>query len=188
MERTESTVVSVAPDSENEVIRQMGLFGWNLHGRQEIIGPLREAPPPNSLIGAMVRGATEGAKGKLYVRDHYVKLHFVRPLNLPNLDKLRQIEAEFANLPYPEAPGLGWPIGLTAMFALGTIIGIPEMPVLSRITYAALTLLCGYWVSRRLRKREEARTIYQQSVARREELLEKARYYLERLDSPLDGA
>jgi hypothetical protein len=35
-------------------------------------------------------------------------------------------------------------IGLTAMFALGTLVGIPDAPVFSRIVYAALTLIV--WV------------------------------------------
>lgn len=36
MERTESIVVQVAPDYENDRIKEMGMFGWNLQGRQEI--------------------------------------------------------------------------------------------------------------------------------------------------------
>lgn len=36
MERTESTVIQVAPDYENDKIKEMEGFGWNLQGRQEV--------------------------------------------------------------------------------------------------------------------------------------------------------
>ena len=39
MEQTESVVVQVAPDYENMRIKEMEMFGWNLHGRlSESIG------------------------------------------------------------------------------------------------------------------------------------------------------
>jgi hypothetical protein len=61
MDRTESIVVSVSPANENSKIREMATFGWNLQGRQEVIGHLREAETPDNLATAIFRGALEGA-------------------------------------------------------------------------------------------------------------------------------
>ncbi|MCL0046559.1 hypothetical protein M1N18_01075 [Dehalococcoidales bacterium] len=33
--------------------------------------------------------------------EHHVKLHFARSLALPNLDRVREIESEYFNLPFP---------------------------------------------------------------------------------------
>jgi len=107
MERTESVVVAVSPDYENDKIKEMSVFGWNLQNRQEVIGHLREAEIPDSLAAAMFRGAVEGATGTTTVEyDHYVKLHFVRDASLPNLAKIRELEREYFALPVPVFPSV----------------------------------------------------------------------------------
>ena len=166
MERTESLIVQVAPSFEQDKIKEMETFGWNLQGRQEVHEEGDAYGRPS-----YTNSSTYVVKTKV---KHYVKLHFVRSLTLPNLDKIRQIEAEYNNLPFPQPPGLGWPIGLTVFFALGVIIESGEDPVTSRIFFAVLTALCGYWVSRRLRKRKNAIAVCQESVAKGRQLLEQA--------------
>ncbi|HEX4955368.1 MAG TPA: hypothetical protein VF017_18410 [Thermoanaerobaculia bacterium] len=107
MERTESIVVSVAPDRENEKISEMQHFGWSLQGRQEVVGHLREAEAPDTLGAAMFRGALEGATGRnTYEYDHYVKLHFVRDLHLAHGAEIRTLEREYFSLPMPSFPRL----------------------------------------------------------------------------------
>jgi hypothetical protein len=166
MERTESLVVQVAPSFEQDKIKEMETFGWNLQGRQEIHEEGDAYGRPS-----YIDSSTYVVKTTV---KHYVKLHFVRAMSLPNLDRIRQIESEYNNLPFPRPPGLGWPIGLTAFFALGVIIGNPEDPVTARIVFAVLTALCGYWLSRRLRKRKNAIAVCQESAAKARQLLEQA--------------
>ncbi len=100
MERTESFVVQVAPNYENEKIKEMETFGWNLQGRQEMHeeGDAYGSPSEN-LLG----GSTYVIKTTV---KHYVKLHFVRSLSLPNLDRIKPLEAEYFGLPFPEFPRL----------------------------------------------------------------------------------
>jgi hypothetical protein len=166
MERTESLVIQVAPTFEQDKIKEMETFGWNLQGRQEIHEEGDAYGRPS-----YIDRSTYVVKTKV---KHYVKLHFVRSLSLPNLDKIREIETEYNGLPFPAPPRLGWPIGLTAFFALGFIIGNPQNPVTVRIFFAVLVALCGYWVSKRLRKRKDAITTCEQSVSRGRALLEQA--------------
>jgi hypothetical protein len=105
-------VVSAPPSSENECIKEREAFGWNLQGRQEVIGHIREAETPDALGAAIWRGAIEGATNTKTVEyDHYVKLHFVRPVSLPSLQSLRTLEAQYLTLPVPNFPKLlpgGW--------------------------------------------------------------------------------
>lgn len=102
MDRTESIVVSVSPAYENHKIQEMSAFGWNLMGRQEVIGHLREVEAPT--LGAAV---LEGAMSTVRVQhDHYVKLHFARDLSLPNLNRIHALEEEYFALPRPDSPAL----------------------------------------------------------------------------------
>jgi len=98
MERTESVVVQVAPNYENEKIKEMEMFGWNLQGRQEMHeeGDAYGSP-------SLLDSSTYVIKTKV---SHYVKLHFVRPLSLPNLDRIKPLEAQYFGLPFPEFPRL----------------------------------------------------------------------------------
>ena len=161
MERTESIVVSISPQFENDKIAQMSNFGWNLQSRQEIIGHLREAESPDSLMAAVGRGMKEGATGKkTYEYDHYVKLHFVRSLNLPNLPRIKQLESEYFTLPFPTAKGIVWPVLFTLMPIPGAIgmLSDPlgkQSPGLAGLFVVAVWMLLGvYWVKSRLRKRQ----------------------------------
>ena len=79
MEQTESVIIQVSPDFEDDKIAEMKRFGWNLQSRQEVIGHLREAETPDNALAALGRGTKEGATGKrTYKYDQYVRLHFVR--------------------------------------------------------------------------------------------------------------
>lgn len=172
MERTESMVVQVAADYENDKIKEMQLFGWNLQSRQEIMGHLKEAETPDNLFVAIGRGMKEGATGKkTYEYDHYVKLHFVRDLNLPNLSEIKKLETEYCNLPYPEIPSLTWPIGLTAFFFLGMIIENTRTPGYG--FFVIFTALCAFWVYKRVKKRKAVVEFHKQSEQRGHEIGEQ---------------
>jgi len=169
MERTESFIIEMAPNYENAKIKQMEMFGWNLQGRQEIMGHLMEAKTPDSLFVAMWRGGMEGATGKKYYEyDHYVKLHFVRSLNLPNLSKIKNLETECSNLPYPETSAIKsfiWPLGLI-------LVGLMS---LTKPAGVGAFLIAGggggWWFYSKVKKRQENRAICEQSVKKHGELI-----------------
>ena len=107
MDRTESVVTQVAPSYENEKIREMEGFGWSLQGRQEIHEE-GDAEGRRSLFGDTYVVTTKV--------KHYVKLHFVRSLELNNLKQIRTLETEYRSLAYPEAPSVK---GAAVMIVLG---------------------------------------------------------------------
>ena len=103
MERTESIVVQVAPDYENVKIKEMEAFGWNLQGRQEIHKEGEAYGRPS-----YIDSSEYIIKTTVY---HYVKLHFVRNLSLPNIERIKALEARYFGLPFPNFPRLvpgGW--------------------------------------------------------------------------------
>ena len=115
MQRTESTIVQVAPDYENPMIKHMEGFGWNLAERQEI----------------HEEGDTEGdfsLSSKLFSTydeyvvktrvSKYVKLHFARDRSLPNLAEIRTLEEEDNELER-EIPSLPW---LPSLFTIGGLL------------------------------------------------------------------
>lgn len=115
MERTESTVVQVAPDYENTKIKEMERFGWSLHGRQEIHEKGQAYGRP-SLSGDSYIVKTEV--------NQYVKLHFIRSLSLPNLQRLRELENEYFSLNFPMNPSLKGPIVLVIFAGLELLFGL----------------------------------------------------------------
>ncbi len=182
MERTESVVVSVHPDAENDRIEEMSIFGWNLQGRQEILGPLQKADTSDNLAVAIWRGGVEATTDKVYVRrDHYVKLHFARSLNMPNLGKLKEIEAECTSLPFPGAVSLKGPGCFTLFWAIGIVPALATMGknvapgAFALIFYCLMVALGVFWIRRRLAKNRSAEEIRQRSAARGAELVAAAR-------------
>ncbi len=172
MERTESFIIEVAPNYENAKIKQMEMFGWNLQGRQEIMGHLMEAKTSDSLFVAMWRGGMEGATGKKYYEyDHYVKLHFVRSLNLPNLSGIKKLETECSNLPYPELPAIKsfmWPL----IFIFGGLMSLsnPERAA-GVMGFLIVGGGGGWWFYSKVKKRQENHAICEQSIKKHGELI-----------------
>lgn len=165
MERTESIVVQVAPDYENAKIKEMEMFGWNLQNRQEIHEKGEAYGRPSYLSSSTYVVKT--------TVKHYVKLHFVRSLSLPNLDKIKQIESEYFNLPFPASPSLIWPVIITLLPIPGTIAGIfdPKGPGIAILIVTIPWIVLGYrWIRSRAKKRKVARETCEQSLRRMEEL------------------
>ncbi len=166
MERTESVVIQVAPSYENQKIKEMETFGWNLQNRQEVHQEGDAYGRPSYMDSS-----TYIVKVKV---SHYVKLHFVRALSLPNLQKIKQLEAEYENLAFPPLAGLGWPIGVTAFFALGAVMAVAnskQFPLPALLTYVIGVALGAFWISRRLKKRTAANDQQSRSLARSQEIL-----------------
>lgn len=172
MERTESLVVQVAPEYENDKIKEMEMFGWNLQSRQEIMGHLQEAETPDNLFVAIGRGTVEGSTGKkTYEYDHYVKLHLVRDSNLPNLSEIKKLETEYFNLPFPKPPTLMsfiWP----SLLFFGGLISLTN-PETGAAIFASLLFggLGGWWFYSKVKKRQKNLAICNQTIKRQEELI-----------------
>lgn len=170
--RSESIVVSVPPDSENECINERQLFGWNLQNRQEVVGHLREAETPDGLGQAIWRGAVEGATGKkTFEYDHYVKLHFARSMSTPNLDQIKSKESEYFNLPFPRVPSLKWPVLFSAFFAFGVLMTlVGPIPGAADAVYLPMAGLGAWWINSRVKKQRATRQVLEQSANRMREI------------------
>jgi hypothetical protein len=185
--RTESVVVSAGPDFENDSIRERETFGWNLHNRQEIIGHLRIAETPDDLGRAIWRGVQEGASGRKTLEyDHYVKLHFTRPLSLPNLARIRELEAEYFRLPYPPNPASQiWPVLFTLMPIPGGLMMLSDPTGKNGPGLAGLIVVVGWmllgikWITSRQKKRKTAEATRASSERRADEICKEATSLLE---------
>jgi hypothetical protein len=115
MARNESKIVQVAPSGENAKIQELQIFGWDLHGRQEV-QQQGDAEGSPDLFG---NGYT------ITTTVHsYVKLHFVRSLETPHLSQIRQLESEYDSLPRPRMPALIPGGAVFVVFWLGPWLGI----------------------------------------------------------------
>jgi len=177
VERTESVVVQVHPDYENQKIQEMQLFGWGLQGRQEIEQRGEAYGRPSHLAeftGTYVIKTTV---------HRFVKLHFVRSLSLPNLDRIKQLEAEYEALPFPGPFSLKGPRWFTAFWAFGVF---PSLIIMSEghigrglgllVAYGALVTLGIYWLKSRKKKNKLAADICRQSGIRATQLLAEVQH------------
>lgn len=107
--------------------------------------------------------------------SHYVKLHFVRGLSLPNLQSIKQLEAEYNNLPFPALAPLGWPIGVTGFFGIG-LLGVMSGSIPSSMLpgYLLFVALGAFWIFSRLKKRKAATEQRSTSFSRANEILAEA--------------
>lgn len=121
--RTESIVVQIAPDLENEKIKEMETFGWTLAGRQEV----ERSGDTKGEVTTNIWG--EGVYREVKNVTRYVKLHFQRPSNLTNLEEVKQLEADYFALPWRSASTSGYVAGgclalLGACPLTGAIVGL----------------------------------------------------------------
>jgi len=172
-DRMESTVVQVAPSYENDKIQEMQMFGWNLQGRQEIH---EEGNAETHGRPSYVSSNTYVVKTTTTVKQ-YVKLHFTRSLNLPNLDQVKQIEAEYLSLPFPGPGSLVGPIVLMGLIGIGGVypafarMGHNVARGLGELVFWGVFIALGYlWLTTRLKKRRQAAATCAKSAARMQEL------------------
>jgi hypothetical protein len=163
MERTESTVIQVAPSYENEKIQEMEAFGWNLHGRQEMHEEGDAEGRPS------ITGSTYVVRTKVH---RYVKLHFVRSLSMPNLQRIKQLEQEYFGQTFPPVPTMTVP-GCFALFgAVGIVICLAMINqqgspgIFGVIMYIVWVALGYLWIKSRQKKRADATTKRDASIAR----------------------
>ena len=146
----------------------MQMFGWSLQGRQEIHEEGEAYGRPS-----YVDSSTYVVKTTVH---HYVKLHFIRSLNLPNLEKVKQIESEYFSSTFPGPASLVGPIVVMGFSGIGIFPALGQMSQnvlggLGMLAVYTLFIGLGYrWLKSRQNKRKEAETICAKSVNRRSEL------------------
>lgn len=173
-ERTESTVMQVAPDYENDMIKEMDLFGWSLQGRQEIHEE-GDAYGRSGHLDELFGESTYVIETKV---SRYVKLHFVRSRALPNLDRIREIEAEYFALPFPILPAPKsylWP----ALFLFMGITGLTVVGQQDIVTGLGIMGIGAVWLFAKIMKRQKSLRVCEESVRRRRELLRELKPLLE---------
>ncbi|MDP1814639.1 MAG: hypothetical protein Q8K92_09355 [Leadbetterella sp.] len=167
--RTESIVIQVAPNYENEKIKEMEMFGWDMHGRQEIHQQGDAYGRPSYLDNS-----TYLIKTKV---SSYVKLHFIRQLSLPNIDKIKQIESEYFDVSFPALPS-------TASYILPTIlILVGLMLVLDSGAPGLVALLLlggggGYLFYSNIKTRNKNLKLCAQGAAKQAEIITKLQPFI----------
>ncbi len=159
MQRTESTIVQVAPGYENLMTQTMEKFGWSLQGQQEV----RETGDAY---------ATRQDSGDYVIKtqvSQYVKLHFVRGLSLPNLDKIRRLESEYFGFLDPSFPKLFPPGGIAALILWGFLL----------IFYGLIVIVWPlYYFLYYKNHKADAEAQFQIVTRRRQEILSEVAGYL----------
>jgi len=162
MERTESIVIQVAPSYENARIQEMAMFQWNLQGRQEI-HEAGDAYGRESIVGNSYVIKQRVSK--------YVKLHFVRSMEVPNLDAIKQVESEYFNLPFPEPPvskSYLWPL----FFIFCGIVSLSNNKSADALNGFLVCAGIGIlWLYLKIKKRNTNIAVCMQSQKRQEELI-----------------
>ncbi len=100
MEPTESKILEVAPQNENDAVRLMESFGWKLQSSQDIHLEGKSVGNPNLYLGFTSPDLYEIKK----IITDYTKLYFVRDLDTPNIIEIHNLENEFFYLRYPPQP------------------------------------------------------------------------------------
>ncbi|MBP7147030.1 MAG: hypothetical protein KBD01_05760 [Acidobacteria bacterium] len=152
MSRTESVSFQVHPDDEQSQIELMQRFHWSLLSSQEV---------------KTVDNHLERRGDSVYQisnTERYVKLTFSRPLDLPNLNQIRQIEAQFNSLEMPKYPRL-FPGSIWLYLFLALFWG------------AGVVIWLVYFIAGYLPKKKQADQVAQETLATRTRLLAQVEAY-----------
>ena len=169
MERTESTVIQVAPDYENARIKEMENFGWSLQGRQEIHEKGEAYGRPS-----YVSDSTYIIKTTV---SHYVKLHFVRSQNLKGLEQIRALESQYFALPFPAVPSVmsfAWPVVLILMGLVSLTNPQTAAGLFGLVLFGGLG---AWWFYAKIQKRQRGLSVCGESVRRQQELIGQAKQF-----------
>lgn len=103
----EHVTQNVNPPDEQECIKRYEYFGWKLENRQEIynehetIDGVEVTAYGDGIGGGFMKGWT-GSDGNIKVKKsvhvtHYIILQFARDTDMPNYDKLKELDDRFEN-------------------------------------------------------------------------------------------
>ncbi len=113
--RTESKAFQVHPDDERVMTKTMETFGWNLLNSQDV---------------KTVDNQLERRGDTIYnvrTTESYVKLSFSRDVDLPNIEKLRELEQRYHSLSIPPRPSVNWALwGCLGVLScgIGWVVGV----------------------------------------------------------------
>lgn len=164
LEKNESIAIDVTQRYENEIVKEMEMFGWKIQNHQEI----------------HKKGKAYGRTINIYNQNHVIKtkvskhirLHFHRSLELPNIDKIRRIESAIFALPFPEPPtekSFLWPI----LFAcIGGLILLAN-PNSAKNIFGIIVIVGWsiWWFYSKVKRQDEMLEICEQSINRKLELI-----------------
>jgi len=159
--RKESKLLQCHPKDEQKEVDFMQRFYWNLQGTQAI---------------HTIDNHLETRGANLYSvsnQQQYVKLHFSRELDIPNLDKIRALESEYALLPIPKFPKLFPGSGLLWFFLFFFSFGM-LIPVWLLYVIFVYSL-----------KKPRAQREYEQYEISRQEIMERLEH-IEKLNEQFD--
>lgn len=184
MERTESKIIQIAPSLEQQMIDVMSKFGWSLHGRQEIQIESGKGGR-RRMTGELSRDLFIPDGYKLVLESerslrHYVKLHFIRPINFKNSDKLNVLENEYFSLEFLKRPRLKAPIllGCFSSLFLLTVVKSTAKEVAGFLLILSIGG-CGYWLYYIGKKRKQIDAKNKEIEIKGEEILRKAELLVE---------
>jgi hypothetical protein len=149
--RIRGRVLKATCSDENEKIREMRLFGWSLHGRQET---------------GWVR--------------HYVELSFIRDSTVPTQDELKTLTADYNVLRFPRGPTLWLIVVITVLMAVATAIdGVVELtpPIELDLNFArdiTMLAICILVLRKSVIRRTTNAKTREASASRARELLAEA--------------
>ncbi len=156
MARTESKTMQVHPMEEQAAIETMQRFGWSLLSSQEVHVKDSHLENKLGLFGESLVSVTE--------TTHYVKLVFSRDLDMPNIDKLRELERQYHGLqpeaPPPGMPGWVWAIAVVSSFFL---FGLPLI-LAAVVHFTMIAPRKTEWEQQSAQRAEQRRAVVQQAM------------------------
>lgn len=167
MSRMESVVVEAAPSSVNQKIHQMEAFGWDLVSQQEVV-------QEGNTVAVVHSSGDVTSSTKLH---KYVKLHFQRRVDLPNLDRIRPLEVEFGNIQFllPNT-SLKWPLIIVGLGVLEWFGG--GMHVFPAMAGLLIIGAGGFWAYSRVQAGQKASAANEEGLSRQQQLMHEAKVLL----------
>ncbi len=138
MARTESKVIQVHPDREQSTIEFWEIFHWNLANSQHVKN--KTATSHLERRGDSIYSVTETET------EHFVSLTFSRDLDLPGIDHIKVLEAEYHSVSggIPEIPKPSGYVAPIIVCVLLLAAGGMGGGVGSRVIWTGLAALVGF--------------------------------------------
>ena len=161
MARTESKSFQCHPNDEQEQIDLMQKFHWSLLSSQTI----DKVDSHLEQRGDDIYSVTTSEK--------YVKLTFSRDLDLPNLNEIKKLEAEYFGLPYPDYP--------RSIFPFPSFIPIPGFLFWIVFWFASVGIGLVIWLLYVFLsykpKKAKAESVAQSNYEKRQQILKEVEKY-----------
>lgn len=177
MARTESITYTVLRGEENDAIQVQQAFGWNLLNAQELLSKTEtiHLEKRHFLFGEpKLWSATTKTK------VNYIRLTFSRDLDLPNIEKLRELESQYLALQVPPYPSPGHGVGILTnlgLFTCATMWCAGIALILGLLTCGLMWVIAFYFHNIDDSKKQKWKEVADDIYKRRQAILEEARQY-----------